>query len=341
MLNSFYFASSVSIPVGIIIPFIGAAASIPSGWSQFTAGNDRAIKGHNTTAGITGGSTSVSGVSGTSHNGDHTGPAVGIWLSIAGGSGADLRDSGGQGGHSHSVTLTYEPAKRKQVMMKSTIEHQQFPINSGVLSSTVRADLTDVTPTGKFLYGTSGSSSTDTTTSISTGTSAAGTHAHNSGTGNGAGTTTSTNVYAYQAGGHDHSLSPSVTDKQKKIWLGLYQAASVAIPPASGMYALWESSVAPEGWSICDGTGGTPNLTGYFIGFDVSKIGTTEGTGAIDFSASISGHGDHSHISGTLTRAQNSAYHSSYTMDNHSSLSQANIAYEMPSYTLVIIRYKG
>jgi len=32
-----------------------------------------------------------------------------------------------------------------------------------------------------------------------------------------------------------------------------------------GTIILWSSSVIPDGWQICDGTGGTPNLINKFI----------------------------------------------------------------------------
>ena len=54
-ISDFYGTSSFTMPSGIIIPFTGA--SIPSGWTQFTAANTRGIIGAGSTynAGATGG----------------------------------------------------------------------------------------------------------------------------------------------------------------------------------------------------------------------------------------------------------------------------------------------
>jgi hypothetical protein len=32
-----------------------------------------------------------------------------------------------------------------------------------------------------------------------------------------------------------------------------------------GCIVMWSGTIAPNGWAICDGTNGTPNLTGKFI----------------------------------------------------------------------------
>lgn len=339
MLNSFFFASTPAIPAGLIVPYIGLASNIPSGWSQFTSADDKAIKGHNTTAGTTSGSTSISGV--TDVAGGHTGTGVNMWISAVAGAVADLRDSSSKGHHDHTVSITHTPAKRKQILMKASQDHQIFPVDTGILSGSVRADLTDVTPTGKFLHGNSGASSSDSAAISSGSTTNAGTHAHNSGIGNGTGTSATGPSYTYSSGDHSHTISSvNVTDNQRKIWLGLYQATIAALPDAN-TYGLWESATPPPGWDICDGTNGTPNLVNHFIGFDASKIGTVEGNGTVNFTASISSHTTHSHTGSNVTQSLNTGYHSSYAMPNHAGLSQTGLSYEMPSYTLIIVKYKG
>ena len=48
-----------------------------------------------------------------------------------------------------------------------------------------------------------------------------------------------------------------------------------------GLISLWSGTNIPQGWALCDGTQGTPNLSGRFVvgqsnaGGDYDTIGNT------------------------------------------------------------------
>jgi len=41
----------------------------------------------------------------------------------------------------------------------------------------------------------------------------------------------------------------------------------------SGMIVMFKGSTIPSGWKICDGTNGTPDMNGYFLGYDNNENG--------------------------------------------------------------------
>ena len=41
----------------------------------------------------------------------------------------------------------------------------------------------------------------------------------------------------------------------------------------SGMIVMFKGSSIPSGWKICDGTNGTPNMNGFFLGYDNNENG--------------------------------------------------------------------
>jgi hypothetical protein len=62
----------------------------------------------------------------------------------------------------------------------------------------------------------------------------------------------------------------------------------------SGSILMWSGTIAaiPTGWSLCDGTGGTPNLTARFVYGTAtnSAIGTTGGSSSHTHTATSSAH---------------------------------------------------
>lgn len=51
-------------------------------------------------------------------------------------------------------------------------------------------------------------------------------------------------------------------------------SAASAQPVTSGMIVMYSGSSAPEGWYVCDGNNGTPNLSERFIGYNNAESGT-------------------------------------------------------------------
>jgi microcystin-dependent protein len=71
------------------------------------------------------------------------------------------------------------------------------------------------------------------------------------------------------------------------------------------------SSDIPKGWSICDGTNGTPNLIGKFI-----KASTTSGEtgGKNEITLTIDNIPSHSHaLSGSVNTSTDGAHSHTYT----------------------------
>lgn len=69
----------------------------------------------------------------------------------------------------------------------------------------------------------------------------------------------------------------------------------------SRIICLWASSEIPEGWKICDGTNGTPDLRNLFAlgASDVYALGSTGGSET--HTLSLSETPSHSHEAGTLS----------------------------------------
>lgn len=69
----------------------------------------------------------------------------------------------------------------------------------------------------------------------------------------------------------------------------------------SGVIVMWSGSVAtiPSGWNLCDGTNGTPNLTGRFVVHADADTGGTHAPGAVGGSLTdaitTSSNGAHTH----------------------------------------------
>lgn len=80
----------------------------------------------------------------------------------------------------------------------------------------------------------------------------------------------------------------------------LYVNDVLYVPPPTGLIIMWSGVSVPSGWSVCDGTNGTPNLINKFIigAGDTYAIGDTGGT-----STTVSGSTDGAHTH-SLTTSQ-------------------------------------
>jgi hypothetical protein len=84
----------------------------------------------------------------------------------------------------------------------------------------------------------------------------------------------------------------------------------------SGAIVIWSGTTSniPSGWTICDGTQGTPNLSGSFI--IGSGSGYTKGTtgGSNSLTLSTSNLPSHTHSGTTNTMNQNASHHHVFPM---------------------------
>jgi hypothetical protein len=107
--------------------------------------------------------------------------------------------------------------------------------------------------------------------------SSSGAHQHTSPSTTGPGGIVTGRISNVSAGSHTHPIStPSLN-------LYLYQYFKHLLPfiattdsaVRSGMIVMFKGSVVPSGWSLCNGSNGTPDMRSYFLGYD-NDIDTTD-----------------------------------------------------------------
>jgi len=263
-----------AVPAGLILPFNGTI--VPDNWSLFNSANNRMIVGAGNlySPGDTGGSAlggSLGNLGGTtSTNGSHIAdPNIyGFWGS---GSATNPLEAHGHtaGDHNHdlgSVVLSDIDRNMFQ-FIKSDVTQDELPINAVVtsVSSLASLGMSNINANNKMLS----ASATKTTTSKSgyvvLGTS--GNHTHNSYYDGGP---YCCNIVSFliEANWGSHNSNAQLTaisQNFKRLLMSLWINASQAFEPSNGMIAMWESMTPPDGWLICDGTNGTPDLRDNFI----------------------------------------------------------------------------
>lgn len=155
--------------------------------------------------------------------------------------------------------------------------------------------------------------------------------------------------YLYTSGYHQHTLSSeSFTENLKRIYISTWSNATKKFPICKKAIGMWESSIPPKGWAICDGTNGTPNMIDHFINFDSNNQGGAEGNNSITANISLNNYNwTHDHLqstkhisSGGLTARYAHGYNTIY--HNHTanfpSIDWNIWQYMPPYYTLVFIQ---
>jgi hypothetical protein len=271
--------------------------AVPSGFSIYSAANNRLIQGTTTlpNAGTTGGTSatmSISAVSTASSGAHGTGqpsfsgaafgpPLIANPVSPSNGPSA--------GSHSHptsatpvSVPSTIKPNGRWMVLITNSAEVSDIPLNCVVFSSTkpfsfIRKTF-DTQPVGTYTARTttSGFKSAESTPLVVT-FGPTGVHDHR--LPNPVGSTPSTTPrpqmfgHAANIGAHTHpntGLNLTVYQQFKHL---LPFMASANSPVKSGMIVMFKGASIPSGWKLCDGTNGTPNMNGFFLGYDNNENG--------------------------------------------------------------------
>jgi len=302
------------LPQGLILPL--NAVTVPDGWEYFSSANDRLIIGAGDTyaPGATGGvtGTNITNFSsyGTSSSGAHAGSKnLNDYLGLGPGSGWvglwENQDRGVQGSHFHTggnVSVT-QLDKNEFKLIRSTQENDKIPENVGVFSSSSLSETgMSVIQGNNKMFG-SYSSTRELTRAGTLSFSTAGDHTHIGGSvGLMASYNGSPGYHDNHMNSGDHSASVvlnTITQNFKRLLLSLWTSASTQIEGQEGMIAMWESLTPPDGWLICNGSNGTPDLRNNFIQNCASgnENTTSQGnnTATVGYSGNVTHSASHSH----------------------------------------------
>ena len=338
------------LPTGIIVPY-ESTSTVPTGFLRFSAADSKYIVGASTTKAVTttGGSSSVTISGTTSTNGDHTGgPDTGTYTGFGGDTNCVFPDGPvTRGNHSHTFsgsTTNVLPANKQVILVKATQNHYNLPENICVLKHTAGAftGLTRVTGIDNYVMysnaasiGVAGSNSSSSAVTTST----AGLHATHQTLGY-SGFIGYSGAPNLAAGDHTHTGTLTTTLNPLNRYIALYKAATANLDiPNENIIGMWESETPPEGWYVCDGTNGTPDLRDHFIKFvdTDTNIGDESGSNNTTYSGSLSATPVHNHGNSNFGSIFSAAvYHlSNFQMATHTASS--TVTYTPPYYALVFI----
>jgi hypothetical protein len=276
------------IPADTVIFYNGTYSAPVDGWELYSAATDKFIIG-TTTQGEVGVVTAASGsttATATSlstagaHSGNFNPPSAGGYTSLT--TAAKVA-----GDHTHTISPTsasatseIKPIHTKITMLRTTAEQKFFPVN------TIHIGATNIFGGTQKLAATSDryiSGSTEVADGAATDQSVTLTadyyvssHSHSYppyDTYGGA--LTSSYQQNYDSGydsAHTHvvTATASITALKGKL-LKLWIAASKQLPKSSVVVMYCgDISTLPSYWKICDGTNGTVDMTGYFLGYATS-----------------------------------------------------------------------
>ncbi len=310
-----------SFPEGIILPI--TSDTLPSGWEWFNLANGRPIIGADTAIPIgLGGTPAVTHTTVVPYIGTHgagVAPFSGTVCSPCQPNtkcvkwDSDSHQGYNRGGHEHSsisASVSIKPRHTELRFVKLT-SSGPLPLGVCIMSTGALIDFDGVLVNEESKdikyhdqgahYMAAGSNGLqndfNNLSSKTVTTSSTGSH-HHSSVWKTLTTTGTTHEVAVTEGLHNHHANTTArTENYKHMYLSLWNSASEAIELADNMIGMWEGTTAPEGWLICDGTNGTPDLRNRFIRY--GKFSTTSGTSggngrvSLGINTTISGH--HSH----------------------------------------------
>lgn len=278
------------IPADTIIFYNGTYSAPVDGWSIYSAASGNLIIG-TATQGEVGVATAASGSTvATVTSLGTAGLHIGSGVNSVGGAGSYDRGLESAGDHTHAVTpssvtvnTNMRPVSTTITMLRTTAEQQFFPTNTIHIGATNLFGGTQKLAATSDRYVSGGSAVADNaavTHSISFTVAQynSDSHTHHpagssirSGA-SGPGTTTPRYVGG-SAANHTHALtaSASITALKGKL-LKLWVTASKQLPKSS-MVVMYcgDISTLPSYWKICDGTNGTVDMRGYFLGYATSS----------------------------------------------------------------------
>lgn len=241
------------------------------------------------------------------------------------------------------MTVQYLPAYQNLQFMQALADQAELPANAVALtkSNTAPTGLSAAFTAGKFLRGADGSIATGGGSWSDAEISSVAAHLHMQ-LGDNPDETGSATTHMYvAAGGHgsEHNVTLTVTEKLKKAYVRAWTKTS-AFAPAAGMIAMIELLNIPEGWLLCDGTNGTPDLRDCFIVLNDDGTVANTGTNEAGLSGSLSSVSHHHDGGEWQVMARDVfivwyGYHANSV--SHSHTVSGDVDYEPPYYPLVFV----
>jgi len=284
-----------TIPADTVIFYNGTYSAPVDGWdlysdaaSQFIVGTASQAEVATTTA-ASGSSTATA--TSLSTAGAHTGASV----SVAGGYVSLSSAQRSAGEHTHAITAggttstEMKPISTTITMLRTTTEQRFFPANTIHINGTNLVGGTQKLAATSNRYISGGSSVVDNaavnhTITLTAATYSSNSHFHGNPPYTDYGSTqTSILQTSYTASAspstHTHVVSATASisalkGKLLKLWI----AASRQLPKSATVVMYCGNlSLLPTYWKVCDGTNGTIDMQGYFVGYATSAA-TAHGT---------------------------------------------------------------
>jgi hypothetical protein len=284
-----------TIPADTVIFYNGTYSAAVDGWDIYTDAANKFIVGTATqaeiatTAAASGSSTATA--TSLSTAGAHSGasvPTAGGYVSLS-----SARNSAGE--HTHAITANgtdsseLKPISTTLTMLRTATEQKFFPANTIHINGTNLVSGTQKLAAASNRYISGGSAVTDNaatshTMTLTAATYSSDSHFHGNPPYTDYGSTqTSSLQTSYQSSAapstHTHVVTATATinalkGKLLKLWI----SASRQLPKSATVVMYCGNlSLLPPYWKVCDGTNGTIDMQGYFLGYATSSA-TAHGT---------------------------------------------------------------
>ena len=257
------------------------------------------------------------------------------------------------GVHSHTASVGYNPLYQNMVLIKAGSDLTQIPAYGMFFGASALSGFTEYDSTGNYLKGASVASTGGGGTVT---TSLAGSHTHGSSFLPASSWVSGPILYAdtdtYTITNnilHTHTGWAIVTENFKRATLiANYKASAYGLK--RGLIGMWDGATVPTGWSLCNGSNGTPDLRDCFIKFSTSFTSAGSVGSGITISAAetntdswIHNHKD-TFGGGTDTLSPIDCYDGSTTVSHSHTISDVSglpVSYTPNYYTLTFIQFTG
>lgn len=334
---------TIPIPVGLILPLRGGAA-VPTGWDIFTLADGKMIIGAGSTynPGDNGAGNGNIDLSHTA-SGDHL-PATAKFGDVSHFVGTTT-----SGTHQHTTMIFTNPMPNNQ---------QHRLIKANTLTGSLAQDImilkaasggwpsfTRLVPGSNRLFMANTADGTGGKTSGSVLSSSNGAHTHGTAAGiTPAGQDSSAWENITQVGAHTHTFTANLLFNMFRVQMSAWYSAAgaISLSGVNNFIGMWESLTPPQGWSLCDGTGGTPDLRDFFWELPTTDIGGASlGNGRVTSSNVTNSAGAHHHIEDDCNDCDNEQASHAVVGGAHTHTVTENSLWLPPYYSLAFIQFTG